>query len=194
MFNEAEKELKFLILNINALNSRDFSLPTPNLIGWSDASSRAVGGVIMKLNDYNSRRIFCLDESVQMVQNSSADWHADFVHRAMDYVKGTFGNENCSDYRFVHRMLTYRERNSDSNERELKAVTELLFGAKDMLRNNVLVLHVDNNNVEKVLKNGSGKIRLQNYALQIEKFCHENCLELMIVTIPRSINTFADAI
>ena len=89
-------------------------------------------------------------------------------------------------------MLSVLETSVDSNEREMKAVLELLFGSKTLLTNKCVTLHVDNENVAIIMKKGSGKMRFHHYALSVFNFCKENNITLNVVSIPRSINSFAD--
>jgi hypothetical protein len=96
------------------------------------------------------------------------------------------------DLYVVHRNLTYEERAVDSNERELLAAIELILGCVKLLENSIFTLHFDNMNAATVLEKGSGKFRLQNYALFVDKICRQYNISLRPVWIPRSLNNVAD--
>ena len=193
LFVKAKSEIDFWIKNINFFNKRPFLCKPPKVLAWCDASSHAIGGIAIKMNETSNRKIFQLDDCLQVVQgNSAKHWHVDLVHHAMNFVKKWPEFGTCEKYTFHHRMLLENEKAMDSNERELMAVKGLIYGSKSMLSNNCLTVHVDNQNVETVLRKGSGKIRLHRYATEIFDFCIKNSIELNVVSIPRSINRFAD--
>ena len=91
-------------------------------------------------------------------------------------------------------MLRPKEISVDSNERELLAGLETVYACKDLLKGSVLTLHFDNQNAAKILKIGSSKPRLHEYALKMSDFCSTYSIVLNTVAIPRSINRFADYI
>jgi len=55
------------------------------------------------------------------------------------------------DLFYVHRNLTYAERATDSNERELIAAVELILGCLQYIKNSIFTLHFDNMNAAGVL-------------------------------------------
>jgi len=62
------------------------------------------------------------------------------------------------------------------------------------MRNTVLVCHMDNENAALICKKGSGKPRLQSYAIRIANICAESNIQIRPIWIPRTINTLADAL
>ena len=82
----------------------------------------------------------------------------------------------------------------DSNEREILAAKETIFGAKSILKHSVFTLHVDNSTTCKIISKGSSKLRLHLHALQIDNFCLDNDIKLKCVNIPRDLNCVADEI
>ena len=123
LFQKAKSELEFWLCNINTLNQRSFFMKPPTVLAWCDASSYAIGGVALKMNEQSTRKIFQIDDCLQVVQGDSAKyWHVDLVHRALNFAKKWSGFKDCKDYTFHHRMLTSDKKVLDSNERELKAV------------------------------------------------------------------------
>ena len=64
-------------------------------------------------------------------------------------------------------MLRPKEITVDSNERELLAGLETVYACKDLLKGSVLTLHFDNQNAARILKIGSSKQRLHEYALKM---------------------------
>ena len=195
LFSKAKFELEFWLQNIKKFNERSFFVKAPIVLAWSDASSYAIGGIAIKMCVSSNRKIFQIDDCLQVVQGDSAkSWHVDLVHRAMNFAKKWPEFKECKDYTFYHRMLFLDEKELDSNERELKAVKGLLYGSKNLISNCSVTLHVDNETVESVIRKGSSKIRLHKYATEIFYFCLENEVSLNVVSIPRSINCFADMI
>ena len=80
----------------------------------------------------------------QMWQNSSVQMGLiDLVNRALALVKSQEKVEDCS---FFHRNLRSFEKEMDSNERELLAGLEVLFGSEEMLQGKTITLHFDNEN------------------------------------------------
>ena len=86
---------------------------------------------------------------------------------------------------YVHRMFTLKEISTDSNEREMIGVKELLIGSEQVIKNTVCVLHVDNMNVATILEKGSNKYRLHETSLFVHKLCSLWGVELRPVWIPR---------
>ena len=194
LFDKAKEEIDFLIENIDIFNIRPFKEKRPTILGWSDSSGYAIGGVFIKPNEKSLRKIFMIDHyAEQLLQDNSAQiWHVDFVERALKMANNK--DHLLKDFTFFHRMLTEREKSFDSNEREIIGVKELFLGSLNFLKNSRIIMHVDNENVEKIVKKGSGKIRLHNHALEIHKFCRDYNINLDVVAIPRTINQFADSI
>jgi len=98
------------------------------------------------------------------------------------------------DLTVVHRNLTYLERVTDSNERELLGAIELLTTCLDMLRNRRLTLHFDNLNAAVICEKGSPKFRLHAYALRIADLCLKHNIQFKPIWIPRCLNHAADQI
>ena len=190
----AKNELVFWNENIDRLNFRPFVKDTPMVLGWADASKNAIGGIVTSLNDYSLKN-YCL--SIDNLRNkmvtgncSRLNIHTDNCGSVKDEYKLDF--YDIKKFTFFHRMLNSYEIKKDSNERELIAAKETIFGAVKMLKNSTLTIHFDNSTAAKVMSKGSSKLRLQTHALQMDNFCLEHNIKLNCVNIPRDLNSFAD--
>ena len=196
LFELAREELIFWNKNLERENIRMFEEKSATSLGWVDASATAIGGIILKMNRKFCERIFCIDDSMRHVErsNSARSLHVDFVYSAMKNLNLQKKYEKLDDYGFFHRMLFENEICLDSNERELKAAVETVYGCQSLVSGSVLTLHLDNLNAAKILKVGSPKPRLHKYAVEISEFCRKNEIHLNTVAIPRSANHLADGI
>jgi hypothetical protein len=77
------------------------------------------------------------------------------------------------------------------NVLQIRAV-ELLMGCSRISENNVFTLHFDNMNAVTVVEKGSGKFRLQNYAMLVDNLCRTKNISLNPVWIPKCLNNVAD--
>lgn len=196
LFDLAKDELLFWKSNLRMENSRNFEEKRSTTLGWVDASATAIGGIVLKMNYDFCEKIFCIDDTLKHVeQNDSVKkLHVDFVYSALKDLRTQKKYEKLEDFGFFHRMLFEQEKVLDSNERELKAALETVYGCERFISGSVLTLHVDNLNAAKILKVGSSKPRLHKYALEMSKFCTKNEIILNTVAIPRSINFVADGL
>jgi hypothetical protein len=93
----------------------------------------------------------------------------------------------------VHRNLTYVEKATDSNERELLAACQLLESCGQDWHGLAVTLFFDNMNAAIICKKGSPKPRLQKYAVHISELARLLKIRLNPVWIPRDLNFLADA-
>ena len=207
-------EIDFWLNEYDNLNMRLFKSPPPTILMWVDASSSAIAGIAMDIQ--KSDAILSIDTiltsfrdvgtSCDSLMNELIDVGIRCNSLMHTYEKCSaecnlqrFTDkycENCffdsSKLTFFHRMLSETEKKLDSNERELLAGKESVFGALPLIKNKNMTLHFDNLNASIICEKGSSKIRLHLHALQIDKFCLRNNIKINFVHIPRDLNKFAD--
>ena len=84
------------------------------------------------------------------------------------------------------------EINTSSTYRELKATLYVLASFADQLKGKVVKHHSDNQNVVRVLFNGSKKQALHKIVLSIFNLCIDNKINLLPEWVPRDDNVIAD--
>ena len=176
---------------IDKLNIRYFTVKNPSVYGWVDASSVAYGGVLLKLSEFNSRKIYTLDN---LLYNNDAkkDRHISCVINELSTIFDK--NKNIRDFRIHHKDFTELEMSYDSNQREILGAIGLITSSLEFLKGEVLTLYVDNENCQKILKKGSLKPRLQELAVKLWHLCNSYDITLHVTSIPRSLNKTADII
>jgi hypothetical protein len=202
LFVKAKEEIIFWKENIERLNFRPFVPKDPRYVGWVDASGHAVGGILVQLKTDGGRPIpitmdnWVLDGAGVLPRiPNCAKLQVDGFPVSPRIVKNHDLDPGVVETLYViHRNLTYAEKASDSNERELLAAVELLFSCANFLKNNAITLHFDNLNAATIVEKGSSKFRLQSYAILIEKICSQYNIDLNAVWIPRCLNNVADII
>ena len=122
----AKNEIKFWIENVAKLNFRPFKTTTSNVLGWTDASKNAIGGIITKLNEPEKMHN-CL--SIDYIRKPACSRYAGINCRAKNWHTDTLCGsaidlrfdflKNTDKYTFFHRMLFQKEIEKDSNEREI---------------------------------------------------------------------------
>ena len=208
-----ENEIDFWIENFDKLNFRKFSKSPSQVLAWTDASSSAVAGICTKIvNVPDPKNILSIDSIFKALKDVGKNYNSQIdvgnncnsEHRHIDTWCDSALIENLSTdkyeldlnqiklFTFFHRMLNELEIRSDSNEREIIAAKETLFGSKNEIRNKIVTIHLDNSNAAKILEKGSTKLRLHEHAIQVDNFCIHNNIELRSVNIPRDLNRFAD--
>ena len=200
----AKKELIFWIKNLSNLNFRSFRNRPSSVLGWTDASSKAIGGIVTRLNNPSiMNKFLCIDNirseliagtTCSRLLHTDKDCGSAKIIFTSDNLKKKYSMSfsDIGKYTFFHRMLTPKEQEIDSNERELIAAKETVFGALSILKDSNLTIHFDNSTASKIAWKGSSKLRLQRHALQIDDFCLEHNIKLNCVNIPRDLNCFAD--
>ena len=93
-----------------------------------------------------------------------------------------------------HRMWSESEKLKSSTWRELVGVHTVLNSLKSKLQGQSIKWFTDNQAVASIVEKGSMKPELQNYALDIYKFCIENSISMDIEWVPRLQNQTADLI
>jgi len=202
LFDKAKNEIHFWKDNLRKLNFRRFLEPVPSCIGWVDASDYAVGGILVKLVTGARGAMpvtmdnWVLDGSgvLPRIRNCARAQVDGFPSQPKIVTDHDLDPRVVQDIYVVHRNLTYDEQAADSNERELLAAVELLMGCSRFLENMVFTLHFDNMNAATIVEKGSGKFRLQNYAMLIDNFCRDKRIVLKPVWIPRCLNNVADIV
>ena len=81
-----------------------------------------------------------------------------------------------------------------STWRELKAVCLALLAFASPLSNSKVFWYPDNQNVESILRDGSGKRDLQDLALVVFQICSHHCISFEVKWVPRDLNASADCI
>jgi hypothetical protein len=199
LFEKGKEELVYWKANIHKLNFRLFKEPDPHCLGWVDASDYAVGGYLACIAAGGCMPMpvtldnWVLDGAgvLPKVRNC-ASLQVDGIKMPVRITDHDLDPAVVKDLFYVHRNLTYAERATDSNERELIAAVELILGCLQYIKNSNFTLHFDNMNAAGVLEKGSSKFRLQNYAIYIANICQKNNIILKTVWIPRSLNYAAD--
>jgi hypothetical protein len=200
LFEKAKEEITFWKKNLKHLNFRTFTEKDPMCMGWVDASDYAVGGILARLLPGGRGPMpvtmdnWVLDGAgaLPRIRNCARLQVDGFPSTPKLVTDHDLDPRVVKDLYVVHRNLTYEERAVDSNERELLAAIELILGCVKLLENSIFTLHFDNMNAATVLEKGSGKFRLQNYALFVDKICRQYNISLRPVWIPRSLNNVAD--
>ncbi len=202
LFEKAKEEILFWNENLINLNFRPFLEKDPICMGWVDASDYAVGGVLARLKPGGGAPTpvtmdnWVLDGAgvLPKIRNCARVQVDDFPSKPKLVTDHDLDPRGVKDLYIVHRNLSYAERAVDSNERELLAAVELILSCVKLLENCIFTLHFDNINAATVLEKGSGKFRLQNYAIFVDKICREYNISLRPVWIPRSLNNVADIV
>ena len=201
LFEKGKEELKYWLKNIQNLNFRPFLEPDPNCMGWVDASDHAVGGYLALISPGGCTPMpvtldnWVLDGAGVLPKiRNCARLQVDGFNVPTRVTNHDLDPVVVQDLYVVHRNLTYAEKATDSNERELLAAVELILGCLPYLKNKILTLHFDNMNAAGVIEKGSSKFRLQNYALYISNLCHAHNICIRPVWIPRCLNNAADII
>ncbi len=88
--------------------------------------------------------------------------------------------------------LEERGPHTSSTWREIRAVHLLLCSASRFLSGKFVCHHTDNQNVDRILRNGSRVRQLQEEAVAIYALCVEHFIRLEVKWIPRELNTKAD--
>jgi len=200
LFEKAKEELKFWQKNLEILNFRPFKENNPTCLGWVDASNHAIGGIMVTLKPGGCEPMpvtldnWILDGAgaLPRIRNCAKLQVDDFPPGSNKCTEHDLDKEVVQDMYTVHRNLTYAERATDSNERELLAAVELILGCLMYLKNCIFTLHFDNMNASSVVEKGSSKFRLQNYAVFISNICLTHNISLRSVWIPRCLNNVAD--
>ena len=138
--------------------------------------------MFMELKDVGKNCNSCPEYKMIDVGNKSCNsqMHTDKTCGSACNVKSVTDKYNCeqvlefSKFTFFHRMLNEKEIKLDSNERELIAGKETIFGALPLIKNSSVTIQFDNLNATLILKKGSSKIRLHEHAIQVDKFCIRN--------------------
>ena len=151
-------------------------------IGWTDASGVAIGGIMCQIKNESvgEHRPVTADNLLGMVgpqnlvaQGDRVAWQVDNVRRSLEgaAVRDEYDLDlkKVNDVKFVHRNLFDFEISADSNEREILAVRELVYGSKSIVRDSNLVIYVDNLNASKIFMKGSPKPRLNKYAVEMDQ-------------------------
>ena len=81
---------------------------------------------------------------------------------------------------------------TSSTFRELLGVADSLKSFGEQLRGNTVSLYTDNQNVARIVKNGSTKEHLQTLAITIFQWTLQNNVILKVNWVPREQNTTAD--
>ena len=89
-------------------------------------------------------------------------------------------------------MWTPDEASKSSTYRELKAVHITVLSLLSDLKNRLVKLYTDNQNVARIINCGSMRRELQDIALNIFDLCIQNSISLEVEWIPRDLNTTAD--
>ena len=208
LFDKAVIELKFWKNNIVDLNFRPFKSPPPTAVGWVDASDFAAGGLACKIKQENvgMYRPLTADNLLMPISGATglaalrdcASWQVDTVRQSLRTTTVRDGKdldpELVDNVQFVHRMFTYSEMMTDSNEREMIAARELCIGSKAIIQNSVISLHTDNMNSAIILMKGSPKHRLHKYAIELDDLSLKWNFKIQPIGIPRDINYFCDKI
>ena len=131
------------------------------------------------------------------IRDSSAPWRVaevskSFNNEATVRDKADLDLNMAEALQFVHRMFTAKEVATDSNFREMIGVKELLTGSEKVIKNTMFALHVDNQNVVTILRNGSNKYRLHEIALFIDQLCSLWGVQLRPIWIPRYVPWLLD--
>lgn len=195
----AEIELEFWFYNAEKLNFRAFQNPPSKNLAWVDASNFAIAGIVTCLMDNSIQRrylsidnlrndIYSLNDKTDAGKNCSSEMHTGLKSSSASNIV----LKNIRDFSFFHRMLNKNECKTDSNERELLAGKETMFGSLKLIKNGLVTIHFDNANAAKICTKGSTKIRLHLHALELDDFCLKNGIKLNCVNIPRDLNKFAD--
>jgi len=185
-------------------NFRSFSDPLVSHVAWTDASAIAIAGVVIKLSSRVKEPPICTSDLLPagLVSRQLRD----FVHLQIDATTETVqlqAEEKClhraagacaDKVWLAHRPLTFLEKYVDSNERELLAARHMLLSCGPFLCNSVLTCHFDNDNAAIICTKGSGKPRLQRYAVDIADLCDKFNICFRAVWIPRDLNKLADAL
>ncbi len=94
----------------------------------------------------------------------------------------------------AHGLWTVHEAACSSTWREMKAVERVVQSFASRLAGHRVKLFTDNQNVARIIHNGSKRQHLQDGALSIFLLCLEHNIRLQVEWIPRSDNEKADAL
>ena len=188
------KEILFWIINIDDINSRSFMKNAPSILGWSDASNRASGGIFVKMKNETPKQLYCLDTLLGIHNNSEKEniVHVDCVYKAFD--KALKSNKDIDNYKISHQDFSREEKFLDSNERELLGAKRLIRSCYKFLENETVTLHLDSENAHKIIEKGSSKPRLHEIAIEIWELCNRFNIRLKTLPIPRTLNESADLV
>ena len=109
---------------------------------------------------------------------------------ASSFACAGFSVQTCNSV--VHKMWTADEASKSSTFRELKAVHITILSLLPDLRNRLVKVYTDNQNVARIINCGSMRQELQNISLNLFDLCLQNSISLEVEWIPRDLNTTAD--
>ena len=102
--------------------------------------------------------------------------------------------ENQSRTYTCHKNLTMKERLESSTWRELLPIQYALKSFAPLLQNTSISLKTDNFVTSVIIRKGSNKTSVQEFAENINKICVENSIKFEISWIPRNNNAAADTV
>ena len=202
-FQLAEFEIDFWLKNFDKLNFRPFKEKIPTFLCWTDASSKAVAGILSNAPKLDTKQCLSIDNIFDRLMDvgynsNSPRKHIDTLCDSateLQHIDTMCDSANLRDeygFKIFHRMLNEHEKLTDSNERELIAAKDTIFGLYPRLKGSCVTIHLDNLNASNILRKGSSKLRLHKYALQVDDVCMRNGITIHSVHIPRDINKTAD--
>ncbi|MEW8547530.1 MAG: DNA N-6-adenine-methyltransferase, partial [Candidatus Thiodiazotropha sp.] len=154
------------------------------------ASNQNVEGMLTEVRSQKSSNLISeavhYAKSGQSLSESSALVSADQSVTEVDKPK-------CKPaYTEVIGVWNQTEKAKSSTWREAEAAKRIMASNVDHLRGKSVRVLSDNKNVESVLQAGSQKEDLQKVALEVNRFCDDNQINLSVAWIPRSLNEKAD--
>jgi hypothetical protein len=204
LYTSMYEELLFWKTNLVKQNSRSFIRKRPEWIGWTDASDYACGGLVVHLKNNNENIPLTADNLILNHNNAYMNLRRGTRALAESYpwshrkytVRGPYDLDmaNVDESLVCYRSFSPLEVATDSNERELLAISRVVQAVCNKVAGSVFTIHTDNTNAAIICTKGSPKPRLNKHAAKIASIGIKYDFKINVVWVPRTLNNVADYI